>query len=77
MTNLDSVLKSKDTVLATKVLTVKAMVFPGVMYCCDSRTIKKAEYLRPDAFELRCWRTLESPLDHREIKPVNLRGNRP
>ena len=52
MTNLDSVLKSKDTVLSAKVLIIKAMVFPIVMYYCDSRTIKKAEYLRTDAFEL-------------------------
>ena len=55
MTNLDSILKSRDVTLPTKVLLVKAMVFPGVMYGYDSRTIKKAEHQRIDAFELQCW----------------------
>ena len=57
-TNLDSVLKSKDITLPTKVCTVKAMVFPVVMYGCESWTIKKAECQRNDAFELWCWRRL-------------------
>ena len=58
MTNLGSVLKSRDVTLPTKVRLVKAMVFPGVMYGCDSWTIKKAEHWRIDAFELWCWRRL-------------------
>ena len=58
MTNLDSILKSRDITLPTKVHLVKAMVFPVVMYGCESRTIKKAEYQRIDAFELWCWRRL-------------------
>ena len=58
MTNLDSVLKSKDITLPTKVHIVKAMVFPVVMYRCESWTIKKAEQQRTDAFELWCWRRL-------------------
>ena len=58
MTNLDSMLKSKDTALPTTVHLVKAMVFPVVMYGCESWTIKKAERRRIDAFELRCWRRL-------------------
>ena len=56
MTNLDSVLKSKDITLPTKVHLVKAVVFPGVTYGCKSRVIKKAEHRRIDAFELWCWR---------------------
>ena len=58
MTNLDSVLKSRDTTLPTKVCLVKAMVFPVVMYGCESWTLKKAEHRRIDAFELLCWRRL-------------------
>ena len=58
MTNLDSVLKSRDITLPTKVRLVKAMVFPVVMYGCESWTVKKAEHWRIDAFELRCWRRL-------------------
>ena len=58
MTNLDSTLKSRDITLPTKVHLVKAMVFPVVMYGCESRTIKKAEHQRIDAFELWCWRRL-------------------
>ena len=58
MTNLDSILKSRDITLSTKVHLVKAMIFPVVMYGCESRTIKKAEHLRIDAFELWCWRRL-------------------
>ena len=58
MTNLDSILKSRDITLPTKVYMVKAMVFPVVMYRCESWTIKKAEHCRIDAFELWCWRRL-------------------
>ena len=58
MTNLDSILKSRDITLTTKVCLVKAMVFPVVMYGCESWTIKKAERQRIDAFELWCWRRL-------------------
>ena len=58
MTNLDSIFKSRDITLPTKVRLVKAMVFPGVMYGCESWTIKKGERRRIDAFELWCWRRL-------------------
>ena len=58
MTNLDSILKSKDITLSTKVHLVKAMVFPIIMYGCECWTIKKAEHQRSDAFELWCWRRL-------------------
>ena len=58
MTNLDSILKSKDIPLPTKVSTVKAVVFPAVMHGCESWTIKKAERQRTDVFELWCWRRL-------------------
>ena len=58
MTNIDSILKSRDITLSEKVHLVKAMVFPGVMYGCESWTIKKAEHRRIDAFELWCWRRL-------------------
>ena len=58
MTNLDSILKSRDITLPTKVRLVKAVVFPVVMYGCESWTIKKAEHRRTDAFELWCWRRL-------------------
>ena len=75
MTNLDSILKSRDIILPTKVHLVKAMVFPVVMYGCESWTIKKAEHRRTDAFELWCWRRLESPLDCEEIQPVHPKGN--
>jgi len=75
MTYLDSILKSRDTTLLTKVCLVKAMVFPAVMYVCESWTVKKAERRRIDAFELWCWRTLESPLDCKEIQPVHPKGN--
>ena len=76
MTNLDSILKSRDITLLTKVCLVKAMVFPVVMYGCESWTIKKAECQRIDAFELWCWRRLlRVPLDCKEIQPVNPKGN--
>ena len=67
MTKLDSILKSGDITLPTKVRLVKAMVFPVVMYGCESWTVKKAECRKIDAFELSCWRRLESPLDCKEI----------
>ena len=75
MTNIDSILKRRDITLLTKVYLGKAMVFPVVMYGCESWIVKKAERQRIDAFELWCWRTLESPLDCREIQPVNPKGN--
>ena len=75
MTNLDSTFKSRDITLPTKVCLVKAMVFPVVMYGCESWTVKKAEHRRIDAFELWCWRTLESPLDCKEIQPVHPKGD--
>ena len=77
LTNLDSVLKNKDITLVTGVPIVKAMVFPVVMYRCESWTKKKAECRRIAAFELRCWRRLLSPLDSTEIKPVNLKEINP
>ena len=75
MTNLDSTLKSRDITLPTKVCLVKAMVFPVVMYGCESWTIKKAECRRIDAFELWYWRRLLSPLDCKEIQPVHPKGD--
>ena len=75
MTNLDSVLKSRDITSPTKVYLVKAMVFPVVMYGCDSWTVKKAEHRRIDAFEVWCWKTLESLLDCKETQPVHPKGN--
>ena len=71
--NLDGILKSRDITLLTKVCIVKAMVFPVVMYGCESWTIKKAEHRRIDAVVLE--KTLESLLDCREIKPVHPKGN--
>ena len=78
MTNLDRILKSRNITLQTKVCLVKAMVFPVVMYGCESWTVKKAEPRRIDAFELWCWRRLfESPLDCKEIQPVHSEGDQP
>ena len=78
MTNLDSILKSRDITLPTKVHLVKAMVFPVATYGYESWTIKKAEHWRTDAFELWCWeKILESPLDCKEIQLVNPIGNQP
>ena len=77
MTNLDRILKSRDITLPTKAHLVKAMVFPVVMYGCESWTIKKAECWRIEAFELWCWRRLLRFLDCKEIKPVNPKGNQP
>ena len=71
MTNLDSILKSRDIILPTKVRLVKAIVFPMVMCGCESWTVKKAECRRIDAFE----KTLESPLNFKEIQPVHPKGN--
>ena len=74
MTNLDSILKSRDIILPTKFHLVKATVFPVVMYGCECWTVKKAECQRIDAFELWCWRRLESPLNCKEIQPVYPKG---
>ena len=75
MTNLDSMLKSRDITLSTKIRLFKAVVFPVVMYGCESWTVKKAERQRIDAFEWWYWRTLESPLDCKEIQPVQPKGD--
>ena len=75
MTNLDSMLKSRDLTLPTTVRLVKAMVFPVVMYGCESWTVKKAERQRIDVFELWLEKTLESPLDYKEIHLVHPKGN--
>ena len=74
MTNLESIFKSRDITLPTKVRLAKAMVFPVVMYGCESWTIKKVEHRRIDAFELWCWRRL---LDCKEIQPVHSEGDQP
>ena len=85
MTSQDIILKSRDITLPTKVRLVKAMVFPVVMYGCESWTVKKAERQRIDV-ELWCWRrllrvvldkALESPLDCKEIQPVHSEGDQP
>ena len=73
MTNLDSVLKSRDITLLTNLHIVKALVFPEIMYQCENWTIKKAERQRINALKLE--KTVESPLDNKEIKPVNPKGN--
>ena len=75
MANPDSIFKSRDITLPTKVRLVKAMFFPVVMYRCESWAIKKAECRRIDAFELCVGETLESPLDSKEIQPVHPKGN--
>ena len=76
MTTLESILKIRDITLSTKPHLVKAMVFPVVMYGCESWTIKKAECRRIDDFELWCWRRLlESPLDCKKIQPVHPKGD--
>ena len=69
------ILKSRNITLLTKIHLVKAMVFSVVMYGCETWTIKKAEHQRTDTFELWCWRRLLSPLDCKEIKPINPKGN--
>ena len=75
MTNLDSILKSRNIMIPTKVHLVKVVVFPVVMYKCESWTIKKAECQRIDVFELSCWRRLESLWDCKEIQPVHPKGD--
>ena len=76
MTNIDSILKSGDIILPTKVHIVKAMAFSVVTYGCESWTIKKAECRRIDVFGIMALEeTLESPLDCKEIKPINPKGN--
>ena len=75
MTNLHNMLKSRDITLPTKVCLVKAMVFPVVMYGCESWTVKKAERRRIDTFELLLEKTNESPLDCKEIQPVHPKGD--
>ena len=78
MTNKDSIFKSRDVNSSIKVHLVKAMVFPVVMYGCESWTVKKAKHRRIDAFEL--WvleKTLKSPLDCKEIQPVHSEGDQP
>ena len=75
MTNLDSIFKSIDITLPTKVRLINAMVFPVIMYGCESWTVKKAERRRIDAFELWCWRRLESPLDWTPTSPFCRRSN--
>ena len=75
LTNLDRMLKSRDITLSTRVCLIKAMVFPVVMYGCESWTKKKAELRSIDAFELWCSKTLESPLDCKEIQPVHPKGD--
>ena len=77
MTNLESILKSRDITLPTKVQLVKPMVFPVVTYGCESWTVRKAECQRIDAFELWCWRRLlrVSPLDCKEVQPVLPKGD--
>ena len=77
MTNLDSILKSRDITLPMKVRRVKGMVFPVVMYGCESWTIKKAEHQRIDALNVVLEKTLESPLDCKEIQPVHSKGDQP
>ena len=75
--HLDYCQKARNVILPTKVRTVKARVFPVIMYGCESWTIKKPEHQRIDAEELVLEKTLESPLDCREIKPINPKGNQP
>ena len=77
MTSLDSIFKSRDITLPTKVCLVKAMVFPVVMYGCESWTGKKAERRRIDAFELWWWRRFLRVLDCKEIQPVHSEGDLP
>ena len=76
MTKLDSILKSRDITLPTKVRLIKTMVFPVVVYGCECWTTKKAELRRIDAFEL-LEKTLEHPLDNKEIQPVHPKGDQP
>ena len=75
MTNLDSILKSRDITLPTKVCLVKAMVFPVVVYGCEIWTIKEAEHGRIDAFELCCWRRLLRVPYCKDFQPVHHKGD--
>ena len=75
MTNLASILKRGDITLPTKVHLVKARVFPIIMCECESWTLRKAEHQRIDAFELALGKTLESPLDYKEIQPLHPKGD--
>ena len=77
MSNLESILKSRDITLLSKIHVVKAMVFPVVMYGCKSWTRKEAEHWGIDAFEFWYWRRFERPLECKEIKPINPKGNQP
>ena len=77
MTNLDTILKSRDITLPTMVHIVKAMVFPVIIRRFERWTIKKAEHQRIDAFELWCWRRFLSLLDREKLKPVNPKGDQP
>ena len=77
MTNIDSIFKSRDITLPMRVHLVKAMVFPVVMYGCENWTVKKAECQRVDDFQLVLEKTLESPLDCKEIQPVHSKGDQP
>jgi len=70
-------IKNRDSTLLTKVCIVKAIFFPVVMYRCESCTVKNDEHWRIDAFQLWCWKTFESPLNSKEIKPGNPKGNQP
>ena len=77
MTNLGNLLKSRDVTLPKKVCIVKTMIFPVVIYGCDSWAMKKVEHQRTDVFELWCWRRLLRGPYSKEIKPVNPKGNQP
>ena len=77
MTNLDSVLKSIDITLPIQVCIVKAVVLPIVMYGSESWSMEMAEHQRIDAFEVWCWKTLESPFDCKKIKSISPKGNQP
>ena len=70
-------IKIRNITFLTKVHVVRAMVFPVVLYGCESWTMRKADHWRTDSFQLSCWRSFESSLDSREIKPVNPKGNQP
>ena len=77
MTNLDSILKSRDITFPKNIHIVKALVFPLVTYRCESWTKMKAERRRIDAFRRWDWKTLESPLDSKRVQPVHPKGNQP
>ena len=78
MTNLESILESRDITLPTKICIIKAMVLVVVIYVCESWTVKKAECRRTDASELWCWRRLlRVPMVYKEIEVVNPEGNQP